>query len=107
GPGRHQTAVTKTTGAVDHSDFHIACQAVMLQAVVAQKDIGAIPRFGIEGSARTYGIDDNRTFPVQREQQGFVAALFHRGAEFDVERITIAIAAITTAEDHYLHSAPL
>ena len=70
-PGRQQPAVAEAARAVDHGDFEVALEAQVLQAIVADDDLGALLGRQLRGrnAVRT---DDDDVHAALRVQQRLV-----------------------------------
>ena len=76
-PGRQAKAVAQSTTAVDHRNFNIALERVMLQAVVAQYDVTS----WMQGEERSGGgdaiaPDPDRSATTLRKQYRFISGHF-------------------------------
>ena len=86
-PGRQQPAVAEAAGAVDHDDFHVACQAIVLQAVVGDQHVATSVQQQLR-RRRTIAPHRHR-HAAGADQAGFVADLRRVRRFAEPQRFTI------------------
>jgi hypothetical protein len=96
---RQQQTVTDSALSVEHSDFDITGQRVMLQPVITEDYIRLEPVFDETHAPASIGINDYRHICVHGKQQRFVSAILNWSSAGDMQRELQALALVTATDN--------
>ena len=94
--GRHQTLIAVSARAINHFDFHVALQAIVLQSIVADDDIASCGDQRLRRSDAV-AVDAHTGAGLACDEHGLVATIGGWRRRIHPARLPLAATAITAA----------